>query len=99
MKRNNIIIQILSNENENKPLQLINNNKVVLNFEQVFVTELKAQFYCILHPLAEIEGVDSNIAFAFSVNEDGELCVVKDENISNEIFSMYYKKILTKKKE
>lgn len=89
----NEIREILFDEEQTGPVLLDNGEGTMMTFKQIFAMEREGKLYCILRPLADIEGLDSRSALAFSVDEEGVFRAVKDKALSRSIFAEYYQSL------
>lgn len=83
--------KILFDKKNTAPLLLNNGNGTVISFEQIFAVKRKKKIYCILRPLAPVNGVSSQTAFVFSVDDNGVFRAVDDAELTGSIFTEYYK--------
>ncbi len=88
-ERREALIGILFDKENSKPIKLKNDRGTELDFECVFACVQDGQTYCILLPLARVEGKDGSSAFAFRVGEDGSLSAVGSRT-SQKVFAKYY---------
>lgn len=82
--------QTLFDATEKQPLTLKNADGISIEFEQIFATEKGREIFCILRPLANIEGLSFHAALVFSVDKKGVFRAVNDKQLSEEIFAEYY---------
>ena len=85
----NNLMAILFDESNMRAIELVNERKEHVKFSQVFVTVYEEEVYCILAPINEVKGLDSNVGLVFKVTEESAR-FVEDEKISTEIFNLYY---------
>lgn len=89
------ILDILLDENNDKPITLYDENDKAVKFDQVAIIPMEEQLYAILKPIDEMEGVadDEAIVFLIEEDEDGdaELVVETDEAKAMKVFDEYYK--------
>lgn len=92
MKNRNYEIakKTLFDADERRPLTLHDGRGTKLDFEQVFAMERGEELYCILRPLALVEGLRPHAALVFSVDSEGVFRAVKEKQLSDEIFAEYY---------
>ncbi|MBQ8145619.1 MAG: hypothetical protein IJ039_02445 [Clostridia bacterium] len=83
------LMAILFDENNMQAIEMVNERKERVKFSQVFVTVYGEEVYCILAPINEVKGLDSNVGLVFKVSEES-LRFVENEDICTEIFNMYY---------
>lgn len=81
----------LFDADEKKPLQLTNGCGIKIDFEQIFAMQHGEELYCILRPLARVEGLKPHAALVFSVDREGVFRAVKEKQRSDEIFAEYYR--------
>ena len=91
------ILDVLLDENNDKPITLYDENEKAVRFDQVAIIPLDEQLYAILKPIDEMEGVADDEAIVFLVEEDedgdAELVVESDEAKAMKVFDEYYKLI------
>lgn len=75
---------------EEQPLILENDRNVRIEFEQIFAMQRGEELYCILRPIACVEGLRPHAALVFSVDEEGVFRAVQEQRLSEEIFAEYY---------
>lgn len=89
------ILDVLLDENNDKPITLYDENEKAVRFDQVAIIPLDEQLYAILKPIDEMEGVADDEAIVFLVEEDedgdAELVVESDEAKAMKVFDEYYK--------
>ncbi len=89
------ILDILLDENNDKPITLYDENDKAVKFDQVAIIPMEEQLYAILKPIDEMEGVADDEAIVFLVEEDedgdAELVVETDEAKAMKVFDEYYK--------
>ncbi len=84
------IRRTLFDANEREPITLKNRQRNQIDFEQIFAVQRKGGLYCILRPLAPIEGLGVHAALVFSVDTKGIFRAVKEKSLSDAIFAEYY---------
>ncbi len=89
------ILDVLLDENNDKPITLYDENDKAVKFDQVAIIPMEEQLYAILKPIDEMEGVADDEAIVFLVEEDedgdAELVVETDEAKAMKVFDEYYK--------
>lgn len=89
------ILDVLLDENNDKPITLYDENDKAVKFDQVAIIPMEEQLYAILKPIDEMEGVADDEAIVFLVEEDedgdAELVVESDEAKAMKVFDEYYK--------
>lgn len=89
------IIDVLLNENNDKPVILYDENDKPIKFDQVAVIPLDDNLYAILKPIDKMPNVadDEAIVFAVLEDEDGisSLEVETNESVAMRVFEEYYK--------
>ncbi len=88
------LLDILLDQDNKEPIQMIGDKGKVLEFEQVAMIPHKKHLYCILKPISEIQGVadDEAIVFRVCVDEEGESVLRLEENeaVAMKVFMKYY---------
>lgn len=101
------ILDVLLDDDNKEPIELMAQNGKILRFEQVAVIpyeyEDELKYYCVLKPLDEIEGIADDEAIVFSVESDDEgnsvLKVEENEEIAVAIFDRYYELLDNERKK
>lgn len=88
------IVDILLDEENREPIELIDGNGKKLTFEQIAVIPHNDKLYCILKPITPIDNVGEDEAIVFYVAEekgkDPVLQVETDERVALDVFEEYY---------
>lgn len=87
---------MLPDENNTDPIMLTAEDGSEYEFAQVAVIPLDEKVYCILKPLSQMDGVESDVeAFVMELGENtdtGEDCLymVVDDDVIDRVFNGYY---------
>ena len=87
-------IDALFDENNTDNIVLYNEKEEPVEFEQIAIIPIEENVYAILKPVAEIEGVKEDEAFAFeivTVDDEESLRLVEDEKVIDKVFAEYDK--------
>lgn len=88
------ILDVLLDEDNKDPIELIDGNGRRLRFEQIAVIPHNDKVYCVLKPIDKIENVNDDEAIVFFVYEqegkDPVLMVETDEKVAMDVFEEYY---------
>ncbi len=89
-------VSALLDRDNNENIFLHNENDEEIEFEQVAIIPLNNLVYAILKPVGDFENVaeDEGVVFLLSTNENDRvdyLVRVEDEDVIDEVFSLYYK--------
>jgi len=91
-EKNENILEILLDENNDSPIILYDEKDKAIKFDQVAIIPLEEKLYVILKPIDEMEGVAEDEGIVFFVDEkDSQLIVETDEEVSMQVFDEYYK--------
>lgn len=80
-------------------LVLVNEHGVRVAFKQIFSVMIKRTLYCIMSPIALVEGLDEDSALVFQLHRDQTLKAVADRDVSDHVFERYYNAIKKERKE
>lgn len=83
------LTEIVFDEKNKSPVELVNTRGERLKMEQVFATEYEGQLYCILAPINRVEGLENGTGLVFSL-EDNRLTLEQSSEICKAIFDLYY---------
>ena len=95
MKAKNPVEQILDEKNNDNIILYDDENKPI-EFEQIAVIPLERTngLYAILIPLTPMQGVNEGEGVLFEIDEEnGDLSVVNDDSIIDEVLTIYQKLI------
>ena len=95
MKAKNPVEQILDEKNTDNIILYDDQNKPI-EFEQIAVIPLERTngLYAILIPLTPMQGVEEGEGVLFEIDEEnGDLAVVNDDTIIDEVLTIYQKLI------
>ena len=87
-------IDALFDENNTDNIVLYNEKEEPVEFEQIAIIPIEENVYAILKPVAEIEGVKEDEAFAFEIvtfDDEESLRLVEDEKVIDKVFAEYDK--------
>lgn len=84
------IRDLLFDKGQNEPIALVSASGKQMKFEQIYAAQFEGNMYCILRPLARVEGLRAQSALAFLVDAEGNLHAVKDRELSQKLFKEYY---------
>lgn len=90
-------IDCLFDENDTTPISLYNEKGEEVKFEQIAIIPIEEDFYAILKPMEEMEGVGEDEALVFQIveaekeDEEDHLDLVSDIDIIDKVFAVYNK--------
>ena len=86
---NQKITEVLFNEENNGPVELVDSNGRALKLEQVFAIEMDKRAYCILAPINKVEGLEQGVGLVFKI-ENEALKLEQERGVVAEVFRHYY---------
>lgn len=84
-KKDQNLIDILLDEDNNDPIVLVNADGKKVGFEQVAVIPIEEKTYFVLHPIGEPNIADGEVAIFYSDDEDSDNPVLRTETDENKI--------------
>lgn len=87
------LISLLFDPKNRSPIELDGSDGKHYIFLQIFATRLNDLAYCIVRPLAEIQGFSQNSALVLCVGSDDRVNVIKEKALCDSIFNRYYRMI------
>lgn len=93
-EREEDVLDILLDENNDSPITLFDENEKAVKFEQVAIIPDNENIYAILKPIDDMDGVadDEAIVFLVDFDEDGHslLTIEQNEETAIRVFDKYY---------
>lgn len=89
-RENGGILDVLFDPYNTDEITLVNEKGQTLVCKQVYATVKDDAVYCILAPVVEVSGLAKDAAFAFLIDPEQTLTVVKNGALSEQIFLEYY---------
>ena len=90
-------IDCLFDEDDTTPISLYNEKGDEVKFEQIAIIPIEEDFYAILKPMEEMEGVGEDEGLVFEIvesdndEEEDHLDLVSDIDIIDKVFAVYNK--------
>ncbi len=89
MSKERYVDRFFDDDNFDK-IYLNDNSGKEIEFEQVATVDYDANYYAILYPLTQIEGLGENEALVFLIDEENDCLVyVEEDDIATAVFEVY----------
>ena len=84
------VIKALLNENSNQNV-FLEFGDVAIEFEQMALILVRDNYYAILRPITEMDGIDNDEGLVYLIDEvNNKLILIEEEDVIDDVYDVYF---------